>query len=221
VCLYPTFSSWQALAYKFILLLPSHTFYMCTFPLHKTVIKQIDKYTKLCLWKGADINAKSCPKAAWEMVCLPKNEGGLGVINLRTQNEALLLKNLHKFFNQMDIPWVHLIWEKYYPHGKLPNHVRKGSFWSRGILCLLDKFKGLASATVHSGRTTCQVWQDLWEDSVPSQKFPELFYFAKNSPSQFFLSRKRNPCNTSSSLLCLSRLMISSRSSFIDWKCWS
>lgn len=41
-----------------------------------------------------------------------KEEEGLGVLNLRTQNEALLLKNLHKFSNREDIPWVHLIWQK-------------------------------------------------------------------------------------------------------------
>jgi hypothetical protein len=49
------------------------TFTLCTFKLHKTVIKQIDKYRKHCLWRGADINAKTPPKAAWDMVCLPKN----------------------------------------------------------------------------------------------------------------------------------------------------
>ena len=86
-------------------------YFMSTFLLHKTVIKQVDKYRKHCLWRGADINAKPPlpPKAAWEMVCLPKTEGGLGVLNLRTQNEALLLKHLHKFFNRADVPWVRLI----------------------------------------------------------------------------------------------------------------
>jgi hypothetical protein len=43
------------------------------------------------------------------MVTKSKDEGGLGVLDLRTQNEALLIKNLHKFFNRADIPWVHLI----------------------------------------------------------------------------------------------------------------
>jgi hypothetical protein len=55
------------------------------------------------LWRGADINAKSPPKAAWEMVCLPKFEG--------VGNDALLLKNLNKFFNKADIPWLQLVWE--------------------------------------------------------------------------------------------------------------
>jgi hypothetical protein len=104
------------------------TFYLCTFKLQETVIKLIDKFRKHCLWRGADLNAKTPPKAAWDLVCLPKKEGGLGVFQLQTHNEAPLLKNLHKFFNKQDIPWVHLIWEKYYRSGKLPNHTMKRSF---------------------------------------------------------------------------------------------
>ena len=44
------------------------------------------------------------------MACIPKLEGGLGVLNLRVQNESLLLKHLHKFYNRVDVPWVHLVW---------------------------------------------------------------------------------------------------------------
>lgn len=60
------------------------TFCMGTFALHVTVISQIDKFRKHCLWRGADINAKQRPKAAWTGVCRSKDEGGLGVLNLRT-----------------------------------------------------------------------------------------------------------------------------------------
>jgi hypothetical protein len=97
--------------------------------MHKIVIHQIDKYRKHCLWRKADVNDRTPPKAAWDMVCLPKKEGGLGVLNLEIHNEALLLKNLHKFFNKENIPWVQLLWKKYYDNGKLPNHTMKGSFW--------------------------------------------------------------------------------------------
>ena len=75
-------------------------YHMCTLLFPQIVIDQIDKYRKYCLWRGSDINAKSSPKAAWSMVCLPKEEGGLGVLNLKTQNEALLLKNLHKLIQR-------------------------------------------------------------------------------------------------------------------------
>lgn len=80
------------------------TFCMSTFLLQQTIIDQIDKYRKLCLWRGSDVNARQKPKAAWPMVCRAKDGGGLGVLNLKTQNEALLIKHLHKFFNKEDIP---------------------------------------------------------------------------------------------------------------------
>ena len=116
------------------------TFFMCTLELPKGVIKQIDRFRKHCLWRGSNINPKKMPKAVWKMVCAPKDEGGLGIIDIGKQNKALgiidigkqnkalLSKNLHKFFDKADVPWVELIWEKHYRNGKLPSHIRKGSF---------------------------------------------------------------------------------------------
>lgn len=45
---------------------------------------------------------------AWEIACRRKEDGGLGNINLRTQNMTLLLKSLHKFYNNLDLLWVQL-----------------------------------------------------------------------------------------------------------------
>lgn len=121
------------------------TFYMCTLELPKVVLEQIDKFRKNCLWRRSGINGGSFPKAAWEMVCTSKEEGGLGVINLELQNQALLMKNLDKFFNKKDITWVNLVWEKHYKNGRLPGVVRKGSFWWRDTLKLLSNFKKMAN----------------------------------------------------------------------------
>jgi hypothetical protein len=65
-----------------------------------------------------------------ELVCRPKEQGGLGVLNLRVQNQALLITNIYKLYNHHDIPWVNLIWQAYYndigsPHGCQ----NKDSFW--------------------------------------------------------------------------------------------
>jgi hypothetical protein len=95
-------------------------YHCCTLKLHKGVIEQLDKYRKHCLWRGADLNANQPPKATWPMVCLPKREGGLGVINLSTHNDSLLMKFLYKFYTRVDITWVHLLWDNYYANGKLP-----------------------------------------------------------------------------------------------------
>lgn len=124
---------------------------MCSLELPKAVIKQIDKFRKNCLWQGVEVNARKPPKAAWKLVCAANEDEGLGVIDLRKQNEALLLKNLHKFFNKVDLPWVNLVWEKLYKHGKLPSHIKKGSFWWRDNLKLVSRFKSLTMISVEDG----------------------------------------------------------------------
>lgn len=84
------------------------TFLMCSMKIPITVIKQIDKYRKHRLWREFDINSKKPLKAAWKLVSTPKEEGGLGVLDLRVHNEALLLKHPYKFFNKENLPWVNL-----------------------------------------------------------------------------------------------------------------
>jgi hypothetical protein len=168
------------------------TFCMSTFLLQQTVIDQIDKFRKLCLWRGADINARQKPKAAWPMVCRAKEEGGLGVLNIKTQNEALIIKHLHKFFNKEDLPWVSLIWEQYYNSGKLPANSKKGSFWWRDVLKLLDKFKGMAKVTVNNGKS-CFFWKDLWGEDLLENKMPELSSFAKKKHITFAEGKMQIP----------------------------
>jgi len=52
------------------------------------------------------MTSKKPPKEAWPLVCLPKPKGGLGALNLYVQNDSLLLKHMHKFFNRVPIPWI-------------------------------------------------------------------------------------------------------------------
>lgn len=159
----------------------STVFFTSTLKLHKGsfMIKQLDKYRKHCFWRGSDLSSKKPSKEVWLLVCLPKKQGGLGVINLTTHNDALLLKFLHKFFSKVDIPWVHLLWENHYGNNQLPGQKKKESFWWKDIIKLLDAYKGIASATVSDG-TTVLFWKDLWNGQVPSQAFPELYSFAIN-----------------------------------------
>lgn len=152
---------------------------MCSLVVPKAVIKQIDKYRKHCLWRGAEANARKPPKAAWKMVCVSKEEGGLGVIDIEKQNKALLTKNFHKIFNKMDLPWVNLIWEKHYGNGKLPSHIRKGSFWWRDTLKLLPDYKSVAKPHIENGESSL-FWHDSWTNQALATLAPELFPFAKN-----------------------------------------
>lgn len=61
-----------------------------------SIIEIIDKHRKNCLWRGTEFRNKGYNLAAWDLVRKPKDKGGLGVINLSVQNDALLIKHLNK-----------------------------------------------------------------------------------------------------------------------------
>jgi hypothetical protein len=104
------------------------TFYMSLIMVPIEILNQIDKYIRHCLWRGGDVNDKKPPLAAWKLVRRPKNRGGLRVIRLRLQNEALLMKKLDKFFTKVDLPWIKLIWSQYYSNVKIPGNGMRGFF---------------------------------------------------------------------------------------------
>jgi hypothetical protein len=61
----------------------------------------------------------------------------------------------------------------------LPGQNKKGSFWWRDIVKLLDKYKNLALVPVAIGDTVL-LWSDKWNGNIPVQLFPELHSFARN-----------------------------------------
>ena len=88
---------------------PIVTYAMCTIKLPRGVIENTDRIRRQCLWRGNSEKERGGNLVAWEIVQRPKEKGGLGVINLRLQNDALLMKHLHKFNNHAQMPLVQLI----------------------------------------------------------------------------------------------------------------
>jgi hypothetical protein len=151
------------------------TYYMCTLKLPNTVIKQIDKFRRHCLWRGSDINAKNHLKLLGKQSTNQKLRG-LGVINLDLQNKALLMKCLHKFYNRADILWVNIIWANHYGTS-LPSVKPVGSFCWKDILKIQGAYKELARVEIGDGKTTL-LWHDNWNGLCKSASFPELWSFA-------------------------------------------
>lgn len=88
------------------------------------------------------------------MVCKPKEKGGLGIINLEIQSKALLLKHMHRFYNRHDIPWIKLIWSKYYRENIPHAAAECGSFWWKDIMRLVTDFRGVVAAQLGEGDTS-------------------------------------------------------------------
>jgi hypothetical protein len=170
------------------------TFYMCSLKLPPQVIKQIDVYRKHCLWSKGDINRKGSCLAAWETACKPKTQGGLGIIDIKSQNDALLMKFLDKFFNHADVTWVTLTWAKFSSSDQIPPQARSpvGSFWWKEVLKLFGKFQALPTYAPNKGNTIL-FWSDHWLDQTLKNKFPQLFSFSKKPKySRFFLDQDVN-----------------------------
>jgi hypothetical protein len=128
------------------------TFYLSNFKLADGAIEIVDKSRRIGVWGKMENSNRPKSLAAWELVCRPKSKGGLGISNLASHNEALLIKFLHKFFNKDNIPWVHLIWKSYNNSTPQASNI-SSSFWWRDIVKLCSKFKRIASCSIATGGT--------------------------------------------------------------------
>jgi hypothetical protein len=153
---------------------------MCSVAIPLTIHEYFDRIKRRSMWKSSDFHSRSKPMVAWKKCTKPKRKGGLGIINMRIQNQTLLIKHLDKFYNRRDIPWVNLIWSSHYPNGEVPHATKeKGSFWWKDVLKLADHFRGIVACKIGDGKTVL-FWLDVWNDLLLQQRFPRLFSFAKN-----------------------------------------
>ena len=79
-------------------------YWLQAFPLIGTVISRIMAIARQFLWGSKSANV------AWKDVCLPKEEGGLGLRDLEAWNSALHAKILWNVFAKKDslwIKWIH------------------------------------------------------------------------------------------------------------------
>lgn len=82
---------------------------------------------------------------AWMKACKSKKEGGLGILDIKAQNKALLLKFADKFYNNRNT-WVQLTWHALYNNPVAPHAKRLvGSFWWRDVMSLSLDLRSFAS----------------------------------------------------------------------------
>jgi hypothetical protein len=91
-------------------------FWLSIFPIPATVANRIISLCRAFLWGGNASNRKK-PLVAWSNICMPKLEGGLGIVNLSIWNKALMMKNLWNIHDKKDTLWVKWI-SHFYLKGK-------------------------------------------------------------------------------------------------------
>jgi hypothetical protein len=69
---------------------------MCVLKMPITIFVHFEKSGRQFLWAKKETDKHGKCLAKWDLVCRPKYQGGLGVLNLRLQNQALLMKNIYQ-----------------------------------------------------------------------------------------------------------------------------
>lgn len=81
-------------------------FWMSAYRLPSACLKEINSLCSAFLWSGPVLSTHKA-KIAWEDVCKPKNEGGLGLKNLSDANTVSCLKLIWRIISRKNSLWVH------------------------------------------------------------------------------------------------------------------
>ncbi|KAL0396454.1 UNVERIFIED_CONTAM: hypothetical protein Scaly_0093800 [Sesamum calycinum] len=143
-----------------------HSYWASVFILPKGVIKILEAKMRKFLWQGS--TGRGYAKVAWEQVCRPKEEGGLGFRNILVMNQALMLKHLWKLIqNDRKSIWADWI-IKHRLHKKTlwTFHGSTGSWGWKKMIKLRPFFQRGLQYKVGDG-LYFQLRQDIWHERGP------------------------------------------------------
>ena len=144
------------------------------------VRKRLDYFRNKFFWQS-DQHKKKYHLTKWNLICRPKDQGGLGIEVLTIKNKCLLSKWLFKILNEQGV-WQELIQNKYL-RGKTLSQVSPkpldSPFW-RGVLKVKQEFFVVGSFQIGNGQST-RFWEDTWLGDRPlSVQYPTLFNIVRH-----------------------------------------
>ena len=137
-------------------------FWCSVFQLPQCCLVTIEGMCGAFLWSGS-LNTHTKTKVAWEEVCKPKEEGGLGICRLKDTSRIFALSLIWRLLTNSGSLWV--AWTKAYL-------LRSHSFWDvsdkyagswtwRKLLKIRDEAATFLRSEVGNGKTTL-FWFDNW-----------------------------------------------------------
>ena len=87
-------------------------FWAQVFIIPQAVVSQVNQICRNFLW-GGDAGYKRVPYIAWETLCTPRKQGGLGVKNLNLWNIACIAKLVWAITKKKEHLWIHWIHGRY------------------------------------------------------------------------------------------------------------
>lgn len=133
-----------------------------TFLLPKGVIHQMECLFRNYLWNGSS-ESKHMPVVAWDRITLPREEGGLGFLQMEIWNKAAFGKQLWKIIANKDCLWVDWAKEVYLKGNSIWEVKAKDSYpWTwRKLLQMRGMFKQHVIYNLGDGRQI-SLFYDNW-----------------------------------------------------------
>ncbi|WVZ88936.1 LOW QUALITY PROTEIN: hypothetical protein U9M48_035403, partial [Paspalum notatum var. saurae] len=152
---------------------------MSFFSIPKGVLKKLDYFRLRFFWQG-DENKKKYKLAKLSILCQPKDQGGLGILDLSTKNSALLCKWMYKLLTS-DGMWQQIHRNKYIgskPLDQVEWKIGDSHFWSCPMKVKLD-FLCFGTFLVKEG-SQVRFWEDIWLDGAQlKEQYPSLYNIAR------------------------------------------
>jgi len=129
------------------------------FEVPRGVLEKMDHFRSRFFWQGEN-HKKKYRLARWDILCQPKDQGGLGIQNIDVQNKCLLSKWLFKLINE-DGMWQQVLRNKYlkrYTLTKVSYKPGDSHFWS-GLMKVMDTFLNLGTFFINNGEQI-RFWED-------------------------------------------------------------
>ncbi|XP_039170208.1 uncharacterized protein LOC120294272 [Eucalyptus grandis] len=137
------------------------------FTLPASVLADVERIMRQFLWKGTSLG-RGGAKVAWEDICCPKAEGGLGVRNIKQCNRASTVKYLWILFSDKEslwCRWIHSVFLKK-KNFWIANTPRTCSWMWKKILQLRPYFHSSFRWIVGNGYSI-SLWHDYWLSCGP------------------------------------------------------
>ncbi|XP_068466531.1 uncharacterized mitochondrial protein AtMg00310-like [Phaseolus vulgaris] len=156
-------------------------FYLSIFKAPEFVYKSIISIQQRFLW-GWGKEKRSISWVSWEDVCKPKEEGGLGIRDIRRFNYALLAKWRWRIVSEEKGRWKDLLVSKYGMNlDRSLGPVKFQSWWWRDLQKVCTEGEG--GGWFHNqlvwkvgGGEKVNFWEDVWIDNINLKSlYPRLF----------------------------------------------
>ncbi|GJN04994.1 hypothetical protein PR202_ga22584 [Eleusine coracana subsp. coracana] len=151
---------------------------MCAMLLPLGFVDTYDAQRRAFLWSREQETSGASCVVAWDRVCLPKEQGGLGIRDIALQNQCLLLKLVHKHPSPIRFSLGNM------SHTKINILTLEGdvhgAHWA-SLSDLLPPYRAITTVTLGDGRFAL-FWEDIWAQATTvAMTYSALYSHSKDT----------------------------------------